>query len=484
MLEPPDMIACPDKFTRSAGRIAGPGLVPWLLALLLLSAAAGCRMGPRGADTTGPATHTATTGAAASQLRDPVDLQQNLLRFADEFSAGLNIGVDQLRTGMADLAPAEKLRWKIALTSKSIAIASGPNALANLIDMTVFVTAMRMMVEDHWQPKVYGASAQALLDNCRVAETNIWRLTGKWLNPEQQAELRNTIEQWRRQDPLPESVLVSQGIDFTAQVAGVGKAERAAPGSVFDLLRLDPLSGLDPATREIAEARLFAERALYVTQKFPTLLRWQSELLSVHATELPAVQQLVTNTTRFTAAVDRVSRVAEQLPAQLSAERAAILADLRSQEKELAPLVAGVGETFRAGTQLSAALNTTVVSFDGLMKRFGVGEPKPAGPTGAASAPFRIQDYTETAAQFEATARQLNELLRGLDQTLASPNLARLSAQVGPVVEQAQAGGKEVVDYAFRQGVLLVGIALAAALVYRFLAARLTPADRSRSRQP
>ena len=51
--------------------------------------------------------------------------------------------------------------------------------------------------------------------------------------------------------------------------------------------------------REIAQTRLFAERALFVAQKMPALLRWQTELLSVNAVEMPAVQQLVTNSTQI-----------------------------------------------------------------------------------------------------------------------------------------------------------------------------------------
>jgi hypothetical protein len=60
-----------------------------------------------------------------------------------------------------------------------------------------------------------------------------------------------------------------------------------------------------------------------------------------------------------------------------------------------------------------------------------------------------------------------------LDRTMGSFNLAQFSAQVGPVVQQAQAGGKEVVDYAFWKGILLVVIVLVAALIYRFLVTRL-----------
>ena len=100
------------------------------------------------------------------------------------------------------------------------------------------------------------------------------------LKPEQQAELRQAIEAWRRQNPEPGSVLAARALGFASQVAKANQAETAKPGSVFDLLKVDPLSGLDPATREIAQTRLFAERALFVTQKMPMLLRWQTELLT------------------------------------------------------------------------------------------------------------------------------------------------------------------------------------------------------------
>jgi len=204
---------------------------------------------------------------------------------------------------------------------------------------------------------------------------------------------------------------------FASQVAKANQADTKAD-SVFSLLQVDPLSGLDPAVREIAQTRLFAERALFVTQKMPMLLRWQTELLSVNAVEMPAVQQLVTNSTQIAASVDRFARVAEQLPRQVSTEREEILKALQSQESKLTPLVNEVSQTITAGTQMSTSLNTTLTTFDSLMKRFGVGETDNASPPSTNSEPFRIQDYGQTAVQLEGAARQLTELLHTLDQTL------------------------------------------------------------------
>jgi hypothetical protein len=175
--------------------------------------------------------------------------------------------------------------------------------------------------------------------------------------------------------------------------------------------------------------------------------------------------------------VDRFARVAEQLPGQVSTEREEILKALQAQEKDVTSLMS-------SGTQMSDSLNTTLTTFDSLMKRFGVGETNNAAPPATNSPPFKIQDYTATAAQLAVPAQQLTQLLLTLDQTLGSTNLAKLSAQFGPVVQQAQTGGKEIVDYAFWKGILLVAIGLAAALIYRFLGARLTPATRSKINSP
>lgn len=462
------------------------GALPLLLCLLPFAAGPGCSAVQTVAEVPGKTVEAAGSGRNEKKPppADPVVVQQSLLRFAAEFSTRVNGGLGQLRRGSDPLPPAELLRCKIALGTATCSIASGSNAVASLLDLTVMVTLMRIDLEGYWAPKAFGDSAQPLLTSVKSAELEIWRLAGTVLTPDQQAELRAGIEDWHRLNPQPEAVVGARAAGFAAQLTAPGEAKEARSGSVFGLLRLDPLSGLDPATREIAQSRLFAERALFVMQQMPQLLRWQMELLSLNATELPAVQQVVANSTKISESVDRFAKVAEQLPGQLRTEREEILKAFSTQEKELTPLFAEVRQTLAAGTQMSTSLNTTVDSLDALMKRFGVGEPTPPGPTATPREPFRIMDYAKTAAQLEVTARQLTELIHSLDQTLASPNLTKLSAQVGPVVEQAQTSGKAVVDYAFWRAVLLVAIMLVAALGYRFLAARLPGTTRTKTNQP
>jgi hypothetical protein len=457
---------------------------PLVTVSLLCILGTGCRVVQTAANVPGQSFRAVTPGKKGGQTVDPVDVQEKLLRFADEYSTRMTLGVDRLRRGTNELDPTEALKWKILIATESCSIASGPNAIADMLDMTAFVTMTRAALEEHWGPRVFGASALPMLESCRSSETSIWQIASTVLKPDQQAELRRAIEAWRRQNPEPERMLTGRALGFASAFVQANKDKTGTSGSVFDLLNFNPLSGLDPVTRQIAETRLFAERALFVTQKMPTLLRWQMELLSLKAVGMPTVQQLVTNSTEIAASVSRFARAAEQLPAQISTERQEILKALESQERDLRPLVKQVRQTLVSGTQMSTSLNTTIMTFNALMQRFGVGETNQAAPPNTNSAPFRIQEYGQTAVQVEVMARQVTDLVKALDQTLDSTNLASLAAKVSPVVQQAQTGGKQVVDYAFWKGILLVAIALAAALIYRFLAGRLKPATSSKSSSP
>jgi len=409
---------------------------------------------------------------------DPVEVQQQLLRFAGEYSARITFGVDKLHRETNEAAnAAERLHWKIALTTETLSIASGPNAVASLLDMTVFVTVTRSVMEDYWQPAVFGASAQPLVEGCRTAETNIWALAGKILTAQQQKEFRKTIELWRSQNPQPEVVLAARASGFASRIVAAHKEDTAPADSVSGLLSVDPLAGMEPAVREVTQTRLLAERGLFVARQMPNILRWQTELLSLNTMAIPAVRQLITNSTQISSSVERFVALGEKLPGQISSERQEILKALEAQEQKLTPLVSEVRQTLATGSLMSTSLNVTLTTFDALMKRFGVGETNDARPARTNAAPFRIQDYGQTAAQLEATARQLTALLVTLDQTIGSTNLAQLSAQVGPAVQKAEAGGKAITDYAFRKALLFLWIACGAVLitllVFRFLCARL-----------
>jgi hypothetical protein len=148
---------------------------------------------------------------------------------------------------------------------------------------------------------------------------------------------------------------------------------------------------------------------------------------------------------------------------------------LQSQQETMRALLVELRQTLEAGTQTSQSLNATVGAVDALVERF---KPKEAVP-GAPKKPFDINDYTRAAAEFTATARQLEQLVAALDQ-----NVPGVTAAAQRVTE----GGRDLVDYAFRRALALIAVMIVgvfgAVLAYRLLVTRLTrrAADRHISR--
>jgi len=414
-------------------------------------------------------------GNRSSQL-DPLDLQVQLQRYADNFLAETERALDEYaRRVDTEAARVQVLRLKLIGGSSMVSIASGPNPNANLLDMVSVTVITRRIVEDYWVNTTNGAAFRPWLDASRALETNVWQLATRHLTPDQVAELRQGINQWYANNPQVRTAFFARPHEFASMVR-TSREKGAGLDSVFSLVNLDPTAGLDPAVREVTLTRLFAERAMFTMQRMPFLLRMQTELLGYELAAQPAVQLALTNSTTITDSADRLSRAAEsvsqtaaQLPDRISAERKEILAALDQQEGKLKELAAQVNLTLRSGDNMSTSLNTTITTFDGLMKRFGVGEPSTNVAPDDGSPPFNILDYGRTAGQVGEMAKDLNTLVNSVNQSM--PQVQLLGAQTGADLQK-------VVDHGFRLGLVLVAAlligAVAAGLTYRFLAEQMT----------
>lgn len=448
----------------------GSKLCPLLMVGLPLALTPGCELlhAPRNVVT-------AVVPGGRSRPADPVELQLQVQRFADDYSAQTATAVEEYarRVG-TDTAHAQALQWKLAAASAAVGIASGPQPTANLLDLVALATLNRAVIEDRRASSPEGPALQPWFATSRMLETNAWDLAARNLTPAQAGELREAIAQWQRANPLSPNLFAARPSEFAAMVKTV-RSKGASPTSVFSLVGLDPTAGLDPAVQEVTRTRLLAERALYTLQRMPYLLRWQTELLVDQVARQPGVLLALSNSVRLADGMERIGHAAEAvsqtaaaLPDQIARERQAVLAALDQQEGKLRELAGGVERALTAADGMAGTLTITITNFDALMKRFGVGEAGAAPVPDAPSAPFNILDYARTAAQIETMARELNALIVSVNQSV--PQVERLSQQAGADVDRLMERG-------FRLGMALIGLflvgAVLAGLAYRFLAGKL-----------
>jgi uncharacterized protein YukE len=406
--------------------------------------------------------------AAEERAAELLQVQLAVMRFADEYVARVTERVNVFQRATDD--PAERLAaqtWLVSQATGAFTIASGPNPELNAIDMLVFATLSRLVIEDHWVGDVYGERAAGLLTVHRALEDRIWNYSALLLSQAQNDELRSSIEAWHRENRLGRAVPFIYLEDFALATSGM-RTGGTSSTSIFSFLGIDPLSNLDPAVRELAQSRQLAERAVYYGQRVPQLISMETQRLAFELAVTPESVRLLDSVGRIGGAAQATSELAADLPALLSAERAALIDQLTGvydeRQEQLQAMVVELRSTLEAGGATSDSVRETVAALDALMAGF---ERRAASASGSPSRPFDVTEYTEALRQMGDTAQRLQALLSQVDSK--APALTQVS-------DGAANRLASLVDHIYwrlvQLALLLVAASVLGALAYRAIVRR------------
>ena len=244
---------------------------------------------------------------------------------ADNYATAIAQAMDQLRR---TTTRPEVTDWawqtKIATALASFTNATGPNDAVCLLDMVLFATLKRHALEEHWIPNLLHEEGKPVLNVYRRAEADVWEAAAHGLTTEQLSELRALIDQWRREHPGQHYVSHVRFADMaSAMKIDASSPAARSPGSVFGLLMIDPLAGLDPVTQELRSYRALSERMIYMTVRMPLVLGWQVEYVATRVTATPEVLRIAGSTEEFV-------KILNKYPAELATERQAALTQVQS----------------------------------------------------------------------------------------------------------------------------------------------------------
>jgi len=328
-------------------------------------------------------------------------------------------------------------------------------------------------------------------------EKDIWRIAAKVLTKEQQAELRQLILLWRKNNPDMVVYNYLRFSDFAAQRRNSTLVKKVQTGGLFKTVQ--------EVTQQVEETRMLAERGIFLGTRLPLLTGnfaevWMSELLVS-----PETNKILADIHTVSTVSERMATVAEQLPdklvkdisklrwrtvnqvmkgidewsektlndvmARVAIEREAFISQFMDrligeqknvleailiEEQQATGLVTELRKAIEGGNNLLLTANT-------LTEKFNVDKPS-AEPKD--SKPFDIKEYQDTIAQVTTLVETTNQLVDtvGLEELL--PQLVKAIDQVGNE-------GEEIIDHSFRQGVLFILIAMGAyviaRLIYNFL---------------
>ena len=432
-----------------------PLILMGLLTFMIASLSA-CTLFEKAAELPIVAVQVIARGFEPDKTYDPVDLQENILRFADNFIISSSVATESLKRNGEPVSREFLVMAKLKIATDMVSLATGSNPLANLVSMIVYTESVKTSIREYWRPMEFGDSVDRLEKVVNDAYQDIRALGVTILAQDQMNELSTAVQTWHKLNPQKERgfaelaniTLVNQILDKGDQSKQVDTTHT----SVFSLLDLDPLASLDPATRELTETRLFGERTLFMGKRIPQLMEWQMELLTARTGRVPEVKHFVESTQEIAKASSQVGKTAEMMPGIIREEREKILMALTKEQKELGHLASTFGETFGEGSKMADATNAMLKTYESVLSEV---RKKPANEKANDTA-FRIKDYEESAAKIEDMAERLTQLLKTLEPLLAPEQLERLTHIVDEATQQAEIRSRSIMNHAFWQGLLFI----------------------------
>jgi hypothetical protein len=422
-----------------------------------------------------------------------IELQSELMSYADRFASIIS----QAFEDFDDLKPEPQARQVIMgdlvfSLSAVYTIAAEPNPQVGLLDMVAVTTLGRIIYEDNMRRK-YGKSTEVLAAGFLQMEKDIWSIAAKVLTSEQRGEMRQLILLWRKDNPDKVVYNYLRFSDFAAQRRNSTLVKKTQTGGLFKTVQ--------EVTQQVEETRMLAERGIFLGTRLPLLMGNFAEVWMEQMIVNPEAQKILADVHSFSKVSERLANVAEQLPDQLmkeisilrrktinqvmkdvntwsdvtlkkvmaevAVEREAfisqfmnrligddkiVLEALMTEEKRMTALVIELRKAIEGGNNLLLTANT-------LTDKLGVGQPY---DNQSDSKPFDIKDYQETIAEVTTLVESTNRLANtvGLEQLL--PQLIK-------AIDQVEAEGEELIDHSFRQGVMLILIAMGAYIIARLV---------------
>lgn len=323
-------------------------------------------------------------------------------------------------------------------------------------------------------PEVYGEGSRPVLDALRELEDDIWQIAAGVYTPDQLAELRELIDDWRSQHPD------TRAVDFM-RLSELGNARQvqtlmdaARPGGM--------LAPVKQANREFEEMRLLAERLAFMVTRMQLMATLQVSLASAKLATQPEVRQLLEDSRTFADVSDRAAEAFATLVADfpeerraaidqflsgVSEERARIVADLTAEDSGLRPTLGDFQSTFEAGRQLAEELDEAIINADRLVARMLEKEP---------ARRFDILDYKATIEEATKTAQEVQTALSMIERILSSPATGEdLNVILAGAERLEDEVIDDVIDRTFLRGVALIVVFFIVLTLYRLLMRRVAP---------
>ena len=151
--------------------------------------------------------------------------------------------------------------------TSAYAIAAGPNAYVQLLDLVALITLAQLQWNGEGHAvEVFQERAPVLQTAIEDAHGRVWERAERYMTPGEIDHLEEVIRTWRTNNPDLRNLSFVRMTEFAHELAVAMETFQEDRG-IFGRMA--------ETNREIDEARLLGERALYLMERSPLLLGWR-----------------------------------------------------------------------------------------------------------------------------------------------------------------------------------------------------------------
>jgi hypothetical protein len=375
------------------------------------------------------------------------ELHEALALWAISFQGNVSAACDEIRLATREREPRRNsLLWQMRMIPLARQAAFRADPQEAYVAAVTLASAQYEYLYQGQGKELFGAQQPIAVQAAREIESRALALGDHFLSKRDVTRLEKQVDEVIARHPIRGTFAVDALIDGFAETSQSGLFSW-----VIDLpmVPFRALSGVSDTAQAVASFNDTAQEFTETVAALPNLTRWQLELLFYDAEELEAVDRALGAAEGVADGAERMSRVAETLPAELGQEVGAQLEQARATIAELDALLARVESLSGPLTQVADRVGEASEQWTAVLGAFSQDEG-----SDDEGRPFDIREYEAAAVSIADAGRQLRELV----DDLASLEGTRAAA---------------LLDAATWRAGLLILVFFAALAAYRIVLARL-----------